>query len=55
MYRDELDALNALHQEQLKTNALLEMLVSALTQEEQKEAAEDAPKRRGGRNNGKGS
>lgn len=32
MYRDELDAMNAMYQEQQKTNELLEKLVSVMKQ-----------------------
>lgn len=67
MYRDELDALNAIHREQLRTNELLEKLISVqlklapeVTEPDDepaqgKEAPDDAPKRRGGGNRGKGA
>lgn len=73
MFRDELDALNAIHQEQQRTNELLERLVSVQPQSlpepqpapevkepdhettQGKEVSDDAPKRRGGGNRGKGA
>ncbi|MCM3294121.1 hypothetical protein M3661_28910 [Paenibacillus sp. MER 180] len=51
MYRDELDALNAIYKEQKRTNELLEQLLQLQKGGE----SEDAPKGRSGRNTGKGT
>lgn len=50
-YRDELDALNALVEEQRKTNALLERMLQ--TQADEKDGESSAAQRRGRRNSGK--
>lgn len=44
MFRDELDALNAIHQEQQKTNELLEKLVSVQPQPQPKPKPEPESK-----------
>lgn len=49
MYRDELDALNGIHEQQKRIIELLEQLVQKGGE------PEDAPKGRSGRNTGKGS
>lgn len=54
MFRDELDALNAIHQHLQRLNALLEKALPVL-KEQGEEDASDATKGRGGRNRGKGS